>query len=127
MIHFPIPTIHQEKNDFKDRVLYGSYIEVEGYYKSDNREMMSEGKIIYRFMLGKDVTYNYDAERNYHYKLTLRFNNWANDADWHIVYEEPTPSVYTPNIYYISYLYNQDLMIRKCALLRLDAFWTGIE
>lgn len=106
----PDPDHPSGKNDFKDRVLYGSYIEVEGYYKSDNREMMSEGKIIYRFMLGKDVTYNYDAERNYHYKLTLRFNNWANDADWHIVYEEPTPSVYTPNIYYISYIYNQDLM-----------------
>ncbi len=106
----PDPEHPSGKNDFKDRVPYGSYIEVEGYYKSDNREMMSEGKIIYRFMLGKDVTYNYDTERNYHYKLTLRFNNWANDADWHIVYEEPTPSVYTPNIYYISYIYNQDLM-----------------
>lgn len=106
----PDPDHASGKNDFKDRVPYGSYIEVEGYYKSDNREMMSEGKIIYRFMLGKDVTYNYDAERNYHYKLTLQFNNWANDADWHINYEEPTPSVYTPNIYYISYIYNQDLM-----------------
>lgn len=106
----PDPDHPSGKNDFKDRVPYGTYIEVEGYYKSDNREMMSEGKIIYRFMLGKDVTYDYDAERNYHYKLTLQFNNWANDADWHIVYEEPTPSVYTPNIYYISYIYNQDLM-----------------
>ena len=96
-------------NDYKDRVPNGTYIEVKAYYKSDNKEKPSEGDIIYRFMLGKDITYNYDAERNYHFKLTLKFNNWANDPDWHIVYDEPTPSVYTPNIYYISYLYNQQM------------------
>ncbi|MBD5252153.1 MAG: hypothetical protein HDS49_03880 [Bacteroides sp.] len=96
-------------NDYKDRMPYGTYIEVEGYYKSDNVDQLGEGKIIYRFMLGKDVDYNYDAERNYHYKLTLKFNNWANDPDWHIVYSQPTPTVITPNIYYISYLYNQQM------------------
>lgn len=95
-------------NDFKDRVKYGSYIEVVGYYVSKNSEKMSSGNIKYRFMLGKDIMYNYDAERNYHYKLTLKFRGFANEADWHIVYEEPTPSLYTPDIYYVSYLYGQE-------------------
>ncbi|MDE7438229.1 MAG: hypothetical protein K2M93_07055 [Muribaculaceae bacterium] len=95
-------------NDFKDRVKYGSYIEVVGYYVSKNSEKMSSGNIKYRFMLGKDIMYNYDAERNYHYKLTLKFRGFANEADWHIVYEEPTPSLYTPDKYYVSYLYGQE-------------------
>ncbi len=95
-------------NDFKDRVKYGSYIEVIGYYVSKNSEKMSSGNIKYRFMLGKDITYNYDAERNYHYKLTLKFRGFANEADWHIIYEEPTPSLYTPDQYYVSYLYGQE-------------------
>lgn len=94
-------------NDFKDRVNNGSFIEVIGYYVSKNSEKMSAGSIRYRFMLGKDVTYNYDAERNYHYKLTLKFRGFANEADWHIIYEEPTPSLYTPDQYYVSYLYGQ--------------------
>lgn len=95
-------------NDFKDRVKYGSYIEVIGYYVSNNSEKMSSGNIKYRFMLGKDIMYNYDAERNYHYKLTLKFRGFANEADWHIVYTEPTPSLYTPDQYYVSYLYGQE-------------------
>lgn len=105
----PDPDHESGQNDYKDRVPYGTYIEVEAYYTSENEGKMSKGKIIYRFMLGKDVTFNYDAERNYHYKLTLKFRNWANNPDWHIVYDEPTPSVYTPSIYYISYLYNQQM------------------
>lgn len=96
------------KNDFKDRVPYGSYIEVVGYYVSKNSEKMSAGNIKYRFMLGKDITYNYDAERNFHYKLTLKLRGFANEADWHIVYEEPEPSLYTPDKYYVSYLYGQE-------------------
>lgn len=97
-----------ETNDFKDRIPYGTYIEAEGYYISKNTKKMSSGKIRYRFMLGKNITYNYDAQRNYHYKLTLKFRNWANEADWHISYSEPTPSVYTPDKYYVSYLYGQE-------------------
>lgn len=105
----PDPDHASGQNDYKDRKPYGTYIEVKAYYTSENEDKMSEGQITYRFMLGKNVTFNYDAERNYHYKLTLKFNNWANDPDWHIVYDEPTPSVYTPSIYYISYLYNQQM------------------
>ena len=95
-------------NDYKDRIKYGTYIEVNGYYVSKNTKKMSSGKIIYRFMLGKNITYNYDAQRNYHYKLTLKFRGFANETDWHISYNEPTPSLYTPDQYYISYLYGQE-------------------
>lgn len=97
-----------KENDFKDRVKYGSYIEVEAYYVSKNPEKMSSGNIKYRFMLGKNITYNYDAQRNYHYKLTLKLRGFANEADWHISYVEPTPSLYTPDQYYVSYLYGQE-------------------
>lgn len=48
-------------------------------------------------MLGKNITTNYDAERNHHYKLTLKFKNFANDADWHIEYAEPEPGIEVPN------------------------------
>ncbi|MBD5298482.1 MAG: DUF4906 domain-containing protein, partial [Bacteroides sp.] len=97
------------ENDFKDRVRYGTYIEVIGYYVSQNADKLSKGPIKYRFMLGKNTTYNYDAQRNYHYKLTLKFRGWANEADWHIDYDEVTPTIFVPNPYYISYLYNQSL------------------
>lgn len=96
-------------NDFKDRVRAGTYIEVIGYYESKNKDKYSSGPIKYRFMLGKDVTYNYDAERNFHYKLTLKFRGWANEADWHISYREHTPTVMLPSEYTISYLYGQSI------------------
>lgn len=90
-------------NDFKDRVRAGTWVEVEAYYHTP----LSSGRIIYRFMLGKNITYNYDAERNYHYKLTLRLRGKANEADWHISYTEPTPTIFTPDSYDMSYLYGQ--------------------
>ena len=92
----------------KDGVDYGTYIEVEAYYENNNAGVNSSGKIFYRFMLGKDTRTNYDAERNYHYKLTLKFRGNANDVDWHIQYEEP-PGIYLPDYYFISYLYDQTM------------------
>ena len=62
-------------------------------------------------MLGKNTSTNYDAERNYHYKLTLKFNRFANDADWHIEYEEENPDILVPEPYYISYLYNHAMTL----------------
>ncbi len=94
----------------KDNVLYGTYIEVHAHYISNNSERLGNGHIIYRFMLGQDVIKDYNAKRNCHYKLTLKFKNFANEADWHIEYEEPEPSVLTPEPYYISYLYNHSMM-----------------
>ncbi|MDE5800482.1 MAG: hypothetical protein K2H74_05610 [Paramuribaculum sp.] len=95
--------------DYKDSRLYGTYVEVIGYYDSRHKDKVSQGPIRYRFMLGKNSTYDYNAERNYHYKLTLKFRGWANEADWHISYKEYTPTLITPEPYYISYLYDQQM------------------
>ncbi len=72
---------------WKDAKKYGSYIEVKAYYNSNN-STEKQGEITYRFMLGKDTHLDYNAERNYHYKLTLMFKGWANDVDWHIDYKK---------------------------------------
>ncbi|MCM1293756.1 MAG: hypothetical protein NC230_09295, partial [Bacteroides sp.] len=114
-----------DDKDFKDRVPYGTYVEVEAYYVSTNPQNVSEGSIKYRFMLGKDITYNYDAQRNYHFKLTLGFNGWANQPDWHIDYEEPEPGLQVPPIVRVSYLYHQksELPIKilgNCTRLEID-------
>lgn len=98
-------------NDYKDKVPYGTYIEVEAYYDSKNPDNISSGEIKYRFMLGKNTTYNYDAQRNHHFKLTLGFKGWANQPDWHIEYEERDPVFYLPDTWYLSYLYNQRSML----------------
>ena len=95
------------KNDFKDKVPYGTYVEVEAYYISTNPGRVGEGSIKYRFMLGKNISYNYDAQRNYHFKLTLGFNGWANQPDWHIDYEQPQPGIEVQPEFRVSYLYNQ--------------------
>ena len=93
------------------KLAHGTYIEVKAYYVSNVDGRVGNGDIIYRFMLGKNITDNYDAERNHHYKLTLKFNKYANDVDWHIEYEEPEPGIEVPNPYYISYLYNHSMML----------------
>lgn len=94
---------------WKDARPYGTYVEIEAFYVSINPDNPSSGDIIYRFMLGKDETTSYDVERNHHYKLTLNFNGWANNVDFHIDYKEEVPGPEMPNPYYISYLYNQDM------------------
>ena len=38
---------------YKDNVAAGTYVEVKGYYVSDNPERIGHGEITYRFMLGK--------------------------------------------------------------------------
>ena len=93
--------------DLKDKVPFGTYIEVEAYYISDNPANMGEGTIKYRFMLGKDSSFDYDAQRNYHFKVTLGFKGWANDPDWHIDYELPSPGLEVPPTFRVSYLYGQ--------------------
>ncbi len=93
---------------YKDEVRCGTYIEVKAFYRSNNEERMGQGEITYRFMLGKNTTTDYNATRNYHYKLTLKFNGFANDVDWHIEYV-PEPDIYIPDPYYISYLYDKEM------------------
>lgn len=108
---------------YKDAKPYGTYVEVKGYYVSDipgnpgngltesdnDSKKVGHGPIIYRFMLGKDIHTNYDVERNYHYKLTMRFRGYANDVDWHIEYDEPDPGIYVKSPQYISYLYDRTM------------------
>lgn len=73
-----------DRDQLKDEVELGTYIEVEAYYDSRAKGNEGKGKIFYRFMLGKDTEFDYDAERNHHYKLTMNFLGNANDVDWHI-------------------------------------------
>lgn len=94
----------------KDDKLYGTYIEVKAYYVNENADITTSGDITYRFMLGKDELKDYNAERNYHYKLTLCFKGNANDVDWHIEYVEE-PGVKLPDPGYISYLYNEEMVM----------------
>lgn len=115
----------KDGNDYKDRVPYGTYIEVEGYYISINQDNPSQGPIKYRFMLGKDILYNYDVERNYHYKLTLGFKGWANQPDWHIDYDVSDPNLEVPPVYRVSYLYQQKSSLpvkvsKNCTSLRVE-------
>lgn len=93
---------------WKDGKKWGSYVEVEAYYVSNSGNHPGKGNIIYRFMLGKNTTTNYEAERNHHYRLTMKFNNNANDVDFHIDYkEEAKPGLFSPDTVYVSYSYNQ--------------------
>lgn len=93
---------------WKDGKQWGSYVEVKAYYVNNGGTHPGKGDIIYRFMLGKNTTTNYEAERNHHYRLTMKFNGNANDVDFHIDYkEEAKPGLYTPDTTYVSYLYNQ--------------------
>ncbi|MCM1519381.1 MAG: hypothetical protein NC098_01180 [Lachnoclostridium sp.] len=94
---------------YKDAKPAGTYIEVRAYYVSEARGNEGRGEIFYRFMLGKDADRDYNAERNHHYKLTLKFNGYANDYDWHIEYNQRQNDITIPNPYYISYGYNESL------------------
>ncbi len=91
---------------YKNGIEYGTYIEVSGYYLSQNPQNPTKGKIKYRFMLGKNETYNFNSQRNHHFKLTLGFEGWANQPKWNIEYYEEDPGLYVPDQFYVSYLYN---------------------
>lgn len=95
----------------KDEVPCGTYIEVRAFYVSEASGNISNGEIKYRFMLGKDADKNCDAERNHHYKVTLKFNGNANDYSWHVDYKEEPDSWDVPQPWYVSYLYNHQSTI----------------
>ena len=100
-----LPDDYDHDNFQKDNKLYGTYVEVHAYYENDNLDNRTSGNIIYRFMLGKDIYTDFNAERSIHYKLTLKFNGYANDVDWHIDYNDE-PGDHTPETIYVSYNYN---------------------
>lgn len=93
--------------DTKDKIAAGTYIEVEGYYESTNDLNTTSGPIKYRFMLGKNTTYNYNAQRNHHYKVTLKFKGWANQPEWHIEYIEEKPDLDVVDYFYVPYNYRE--------------------
>lgn len=106
---YPDQTVDGNEEE-KDNMQYGSYIEVEGYYDYHTSLESSKGHILYRFMLGKDTKINFDTERNYHYKLTLKVRGKGNDYDWHIEYQEKE-GFQIRDPYFISYLYNHSSTI----------------
>lgn len=65
---------------------FGTYIEVDAYYESTNPQRPGISNITYRFMLGQNVSTDYNAKRNCHYKLTLHFKGFADEPDWRIDY-----------------------------------------
>ena len=110
-IDYPDPDEQEEGSGWKDEKPYGTYVEVTGYYRcTAANEHVGAGPIKFRFMLGQDVTTDYNATRNTHYKLTLKFKGYGNDADWHIEYEEPS-DIYVSTPQYISYLYNKSMNV----------------
>lgn len=97
-------------SDTKDGVANGTYLEVEGYYVANRSEYKSEGKIVYRFMLGNDAVKNFDLVRNHHYKITMRFKGYGNDVDWHIEYAEKYLDVtYPQDVNYQGKFFSPDL------------------
>lgn len=104
------PDIDTDQGILKDTKTFGTYIEVKAYYQNDNFGAQTEGVIRYRFMLGKNTTNDFNADRNNHYKLTMRFKNNANDVDWHIDYSDQ-PGVYIPDTIYVSYSYNTPTLL----------------
>lgn len=106
----PIPNLYDggvaEGYNKKDGVPYGTYIEVSVRHVVEEDGESHSSNIKYRFMLGKNVTNNFDAERNFHYKLTLAFVGSANEHHWHIDYEREE-GFKVPNPWYVSYGYNK--------------------
>lgn len=74
------------ENPYTQGKKYGTYIEVDAYYKSTNPQRPGISEITYRFMLGQNVSTDYNAKRNCHYKLTLHFKGFADEPDWRIDY-----------------------------------------
>lgn len=108
-LDYPGKNTNPADEGYKDRKPYGTYVEIEAQYVSNAQGNYGKGKIFYRFMLGKNEIDDYNAERNHHYKLTMRFHGNANDVDWHIDYTPESDILYAPDPYYISYMYGQSM------------------
>lgn len=97
---------------WRDEKPFGTYIEVEAFYRSSVKGNEGRGRIVYRFMLGMDADKDFNSYRNHHFKLTLNFRGNANDVDWHIDYQPQSDNpIYVPEPFYISYLYGESVEI----------------
>lgn len=105
----------------KDSKPLGTYIEVDAIYK-DGADL---GYVKYRFMLGLDKYTDYNAARNCHYKVTLKFKGSPKDPDWHIEYTrqifEVSPERQRFN--YQGYYFNPDYSVPN---LGYDFIKTGV-
>lgn len=108
-LDYPGKNTDPDDEGYKDQKPYGTYLEVEAYYVSNAPDNYGKGTITYRFMLGKNETTNYDAERNHHYKVTMKFRGNANEVDWHVDYNPDPDILYAPDPYYISYTYGSSM------------------
>lgn len=79
-----------------------SYIELKTEYES----ISEKGSVTYRFFLGKDVFKNFEVERNYHYKVTLKLtgDGGIDEASWRV--EANIQGKFTPHAAYVGYLVN---------------------
>lgn len=110
--------------DFKDGVKGCTYIEVEAYYVSAAKGNEGQGPITYRFALGKDAVSDFNVERNTHYRITLKFNGYANDIDWHVEYiEQDNPGIFVPENFLVSYLANTPSKALAEQNPPSDAYW----
>lgn len=84
-----------------------SYIELETNYDSKSEK----GSVTYRFFLGKDVFTNFEVERNYHYKVTLKLTGEGgiDEASWRV--EADIEGKFTPHATYVGYLVNSESKI----------------
>ena len=124
----PVPDLSNggavtDYND-KDQKRFGTYIEVTAHYISEVEGNSDEYNIKYRFMIGNNVTTNYDAERNHHYKLTLKCKGNANEYHWQIDYDQPD-GFQVPNPWYVSYLYSHDAYLPF--EFNLDPEWEVVD
>lgn len=101
-----------DKDKTRDKKKYGTFIEIEALYA--NESTGSNGKIIYRYMLGEDTPNkydNYNLTRNRHYKVTLMLQKSGKEEPyWRVEYTE-NPSINLPTEVNISYRQSAKLNI----------------
>ena len=109
-IEHPEPDSTKVGSGWKDDKPFGTWIEVRAFYKCMFQDgSVSQGPIVYRFMLGQNIKNDYSCRRNTHYKLTLKLKGYANQYNWNIDYEEPG-AIMAQSPQFISYMYNKKMV-----------------
>lgn len=109
-IEHPEPDSTKVNSGWKNEKAFGTWIEVQAYYKCTFQDgSVSQGPIVYRFMLGRNIKNDYSCVRNTHYKLTLKLKGYANQYNWNIDYDEPG-DILAQSPQFISYLYNKKMV-----------------